>query len=120
MFSGKKVLEEHKEVCLKISGEQTVKLRSGSIKFKNCFKQLAVPFTIYADFECNVKELGVVLEVITLYALKKIKIIFAVLLTKFFVLMINLANQLFFTEEKMHFIDFSKQFLKSMIIAKKK
>ena len=55
-FSGKKVLEEHKEVCLKISGEQTVKLRSGSIKFKNCFKQLAVPFTIYADFECNVKK----------------------------------------------------------------
>ena len=26
-------------------------MRSGSIKFKNFFKQLAVPFKIYADFE---------------------------------------------------------------------
>ena len=54
-FSSERVLEEHKEVCLKINDQQTVKLRSGSIKFKNYFKQLAVPFKIYADFECNVK-----------------------------------------------------------------
>ena len=40
---------------LKITGKQTVKLRSGSIKFKNHFKRLSVPFKIYADFECNVK-----------------------------------------------------------------
>ena len=40
---------------MKISGKQTVKLKSGSIKSKNNFKQLAVPFKIYADFECNVK-----------------------------------------------------------------
>ena len=46
---------EHKEVCLKISGKQTVKLRSGSIKFNNHLKQLAVPFKTYVDFECNVK-----------------------------------------------------------------
>ena len=46
---------EHKEVFLKINGKQTVKLRSGSIKFKNHFKQLAVPFKIYADFKCNMK-----------------------------------------------------------------
>ena len=32
-----------------------VKLKSGSIKFKNHFKQVAVLFKIYADFECNVK-----------------------------------------------------------------
>ena len=50
-----KVLEEHKDVCLKIKDEQTVKLRSSSIKFKNYFKQLAVSFKIYADFECNLK-----------------------------------------------------------------
>ena len=39
----------------KINGKQTVKLRSSSIKFKNHFKQLAVPLKIYADFDCNVK-----------------------------------------------------------------
>ena len=42
---------EHKEVCLKLNGKQNAKLRSGSIKFQYYFKQLAVPFKIYADFE---------------------------------------------------------------------
>ena len=51
----KKFWKNIKEVRLKINGEQTVKLRSSSIKFKNYVKQLAVPFKIYADFECNVK-----------------------------------------------------------------
>ena len=46
---------EHKETFLKINDKQTVELRSGSIKFKNHFKQLAAPFKICADFECNVK-----------------------------------------------------------------
>ena len=54
-FSRERVLVEHKEVCLKINGKQTVKLRSGLNKFKNHFKQLAVPFKIYANFECNMK-----------------------------------------------------------------
>ena len=54
-FCSERVLPEHKEACLKINGKQTVKLRSGSIKFKNYFKQVAVPFKIYADFECNVR-----------------------------------------------------------------
>ena len=48
----KKILIKHKENCLIINGKQTVKLKSGSIKFKNYFKQLSVPFKIYADFEC--------------------------------------------------------------------
>ena len=46
---------EHKETCLKINGKQSLKLRSGSIKLKNQFEHLAVPFKIYADFEYNVK-----------------------------------------------------------------
>ena len=46
-FSSERVLAEHKVTCLKINGKQTVKLRSGSIKFKNHFKQLNVPFKIY-------------------------------------------------------------------------
>ena len=48
-------MHEHKETCLKINHKQIVKLRSGSIKFKNNFKPLATPFKIYTDFECNVK-----------------------------------------------------------------
>ena len=56
---------------------------------------------------------------IMLNLLKNIKIIFlAALLTKLFVLMINLVNQLFFTEEKMQSIKLLKELLKSMIIAK--
>ena len=50
-FSREKVLMEHKEVCLKLNGKQNAKLRSGSIKFQNYFKQLAVPFKIYIDFD---------------------------------------------------------------------
>ena len=36
---------------MKINGKQTVKLKSGSIKFKNHFKQLAASFKVYGDFE---------------------------------------------------------------------
>ena len=35
-----------------INGKQSVNLKSGSIKSENHFKQLTVPFKIYADFEC--------------------------------------------------------------------
>ena len=51
-FSGARVLVEHKETCLKI---KTVKLISGSIKFRNYFKQLAVSFKIYSDLESLLK-----------------------------------------------------------------
>ena len=55
----------------------------------------------------------------THHILKNIKIIFlSVLLTNLYVLMIDLANQLFFTEEKMQSINVLKKFLKNMIIAK--
>ena len=56
-FSCEKVLQEHKKVCLEINGKQSVKLRSGPIKFKNYLKQLAVPFTTYSNFESIVIEL---------------------------------------------------------------
>ena len=54
-FSSEKVLIEHEENCLVINGKQSVKLKSGSISFKNYFKQLPVPFKVYADFECLLK-----------------------------------------------------------------
>ena len=63
--------------------------------------------------------MGVVIEIITLHTLKNIKNTFlAVLLTKLFVLIINLVKQLFFTGEKMPILDLLKQFSKDMIIAK--
>ena len=52
---GKYLLAEHKEVCLSIDGAQFVKLWKGTIKFKNCFKQIPVPFKTYADFGCNLE-----------------------------------------------------------------
>ena len=54
-FSSEKVLIEHEDYCLIINGKQNVKLKRGSISFKNYFKQLPVPFKIYADFECILK-----------------------------------------------------------------
>ena len=45
-ISSERVLVKHKKVCLRVNGEQTVKLVSGSIKFKNYFKQLTAPFKI--------------------------------------------------------------------------
>ena len=58
-FCSERVLVEHEETCLKINGKETVKLKSGSIKFKNYFKQLALPFKIYADFESDFKRFRV-------------------------------------------------------------
>ena len=54
-FSSKRILLEHKEICLKINGKQTVKLKSGFIEFKNYSRQIPAPFKIYADFECILK-----------------------------------------------------------------
>ena len=52
-FSSKIVLAEHKEVCLSINGAQSLRFEKGSlkIKFQNHFKQILVPFKVYADFE---------------------------------------------------------------------
>ena len=54
-FSSEYVLIKHKENCLSINGKQSVKLEKGIIKFENYFKQIPVPFKIYADFECNLR-----------------------------------------------------------------
>ena len=47
---------EYKKNYLIIYGKESVKLRSGSMKFKNNFKQLPAPFEIYADSECALKK----------------------------------------------------------------
>ena len=80
-----------------------------------------MPFKIDADFECNKKKIILTKKVMILYIPKNIRSMYvAVLLIKLFMLMINLASQLFFTGEKMCFIKLLKQFLKSKIIAKKR
>ena len=48
-FSSKNVLTEHKEVCLSINGVQSVKSEKEAIEFKTYFKQISVPFKVYAD-----------------------------------------------------------------------
>ena len=48
-------MTEHKKVCLIINGAQSVRLEKGTTEFKNYFKQILVPFKIYADFECNLE-----------------------------------------------------------------
>ena len=49
-FSSKKVLSNHKEVCLSINVVQSVRLEKVIIEFKNAFKQIQVPFKTYSDF----------------------------------------------------------------------
>ena len=66
-------LVEHKETYLKINGKETVKLRCGSIKFKNHLKELALPFKIYPDFECNMKRVVTEIIIIIHHTLKNIK-----------------------------------------------
>ena len=54
-FSSEKVLTEHKKNCLVVNGKQSVKLKSGSIRFKNYFEKLAAPFKSHANLECLLK-----------------------------------------------------------------
>ena len=115
-FSSENVLIKHKEDCLSINGKQSVKLEKGTIEVETYFKQIPVPFKIYANFECNLR--GV--ESYEGSYTKSIKITFLVVLrTKFFVLMIGLLSQLLFLEEKMLLMNLLKQFLRSTSTTKK-
>ena len=53
------MLTKHKEDCLSINGTQCVKLEKGAIEFRKYFKQLPVPFKIYADFETNLESIEI-------------------------------------------------------------
>ena len=84
------MLTEHKNVCLRINGKQSVRLEKGTIEFKDYFKQIPVPFKIHVDFESNLEST----ESYDGSYTKNIKITFlVVLLTSLFVLMINLLSQ---------------------------
>ena len=49
------MLIKHKEDRLSINGKQSVQLEEGTIEFQKYFKQMPVPFKIYADCECNLE-----------------------------------------------------------------
>ena len=89
-------MTEHKKICLKINGEQAVKLELGFIEFKNYFKQIPVLFIVYADFEC----------------ILKIDKSHEYFYTENYQDHILLVNQLLFTEVNMLLIRIMKQFLK--------
>ena len=115
-FSSEKVLIKHNEDCLSINEAKSVKLEERIIKFENYFKQLPVPFKIYADFECNLKNVEIYEGSYT----KNIIIIFlVVMLIRLSVLMIDLVSRLSFIEVKMLLMNLLKQFLKSISIVKK-
>ena len=44
------MLTRHKKDYLSINGVQSVKVEEGTIEFEYYFKQIPVPFKIYADF----------------------------------------------------------------------
>ena len=112
-FSSEKVLIKLKKDCLSI---KSVKAEEEIIKFENYFKQLQVSFKIYADFECNLRNVEDYEGSYT----KNIMITFLVaLLTKLFVLIIDLVSQFSFIEVKILLMNLLKQFLKSINIVKK-
>ena len=101
---------------MSINGKQSVKLEKRIIEFENHFKQIPVPFKIYADSECNLR--GV--ESYEGSYTKNIKITFlVVLLIKLFALMIDLLSELLFIEVKMQLMNLLKQFLRRINIAEK-
>ena len=51
--SSENILTKHKEDCLSINGNQSVKVEEETIESEIYFKPIPVPFKVYADFECN-------------------------------------------------------------------
>ena len=52
-FTTEQRLNKHREICIEINGEQSIKMPEigSKIEFTNYRKQLPAPFVIYADFE---------------------------------------------------------------------
>ena len=74
---------------MSINSVQSVRLEKGTTEFKNYFKQIPVPFKVYANFECNLESA----ESYEGSYPKKYQITFlVVLLTNLFLLMINLVR----------------------------
>ena len=110
---------EHKETCFKINVKQNVELKKSSIKFKSHFKQLAVTFKIYADFESVLKIVrGSDRNNNTWYTEKYQEHITCSFAYNVVYVDDEFGKPVAPPEKKMLFIDLLKQFLKSMIIVK--
>ena len=94
---------------------------SGKILKKtiSCFKQLAVPFKIYADFEYLLKGVKISNKKNSSHTEKYQDHIPCSFAYKLFVLTINSVKELFIAEERMQFIYSLKPFMKNSIIVKK-
>ena len=101
---------------MSINGKQSVTLEKGIFEFENYYKQIPVAFKIYADFECNLRGVESYEGSYTKKYQDHVTCSFAY---KVFVLIIDLLSQLLFIEVKMQLMDFLKQFLRSIYIAKK-
>ena len=115
-FSSENALTKHKENCLSINGQQSVNLEKRINEFKNYFKRLPVPFKIYADFECNLRDIEIYEGS---YTKNFMNMFLVVLLIRLFVLMIGLLSQLLLIEVNMLLMNLSNQFLKNINIAEK-
>ena len=58
-FRSESVLIKYKEDCLSINGNQSISLEKEIFEFENYFKQLPARFKIYADFECNLRDVEI-------------------------------------------------------------
>ena len=120
-FSSERVLIEHKEDCLIINGKKNVKLEKGFISFKNHFKQIPVPFKIYADFECILKNIDsdIIDPKNSSYTRKYQYHIPCGFAYKLVCVDDKFSKKLFCTEEKMLLTNLLNQFLMSTIIVEK-
>ena len=102
-----------------VNGYQSVKLKSGSISFKNYFKQIHVLFKIYVDFECILKRFKSSDKNNGSYTERYQDHVPCSFDYKVVCADNKFSKKMFFTEEKIIFIGSLKQFLKSMIIVQK-
>ena len=93
-----------------------VRLEKRTIEFKNYCRQINCPFKIHCDFECNLERLKF-MKVLT----QKNTIItfLVVLLTKLFVLMIDLVSRLLLLRVNMLLMNLLNQYLNSVNTVKK-
>ena len=90
-------------------------VENGITEFKNYFKQLPVPFKIYADFECNLRDIEIYEGSYTNEYHEHVPCSYAF---KVSALMIGLVSKLLFIEVKMLLMNLLKQFLKNISTAK--
>ena len=113
-FSSEITLIKHEKDCLSINGVQSVKIKKEIIKYENYFKQLPVPFKIYADLECNFKNVEIYEGSYTKKYHDHIPCSYA-----YKIVCIDDISRLSFIEVKMMLMNLLNQFLKSISIVKK-